>query len=182
MATERDELGGDLSASGGVDASATGRDLWCATAPLPDESGAVSLSLRPGSPPIEGFFYSDDAKSGALSDDRLAAMLSTLSTAGVWPVAGAKVAWEDGFRWNSSPAKSLCRSGAQTGPASWYVTASGGQSPGAPNLSPDASLAAKAAAKASLKASTKPIAKVSLKTTANPAVKRTSRKTAVKKP
>ncbi len=181
---ELNELGADLSVSDGVDASVTGRDLWCATAPLPDESGAVSLSLRPGSPPYEGFFYSDDAKSGALSDDRLAAMLSTLSTAGVWPVAGAKAAWEDGFRWNSSPAKSICRSGTPAGPASWYVTATGGQTPGAPNMSPEASLAAKAIAKASLKASAKAnaIAKVSSKVITKPAAKRAPRKAAVKKP
>ena len=185
---ERDELGGDLSISGGVDASATGRDLWCATAPLPDESGAVSLSLRPGSLPYEGFFYSDDAKSGVLSDDRLAAMLSSLSKAGVWPVAGAKAVWEDGYRWNSSPAKSLCRSGTPAGPASWYVTASGGQSPGEPNVSPEASLVAKAVAKANLKATAKAtanakaITKVNAKAIAEPTVKRAPRKAAVKKP
>jgi hypothetical protein len=152
---ERDELGDDLSASGGVDATATGRDLWCAAAPLPDESGAVALSLRPGSAPIDGFFYADDAKSGALSDDKLAEMLSILSAAGVWPSAGAKPAWEDGFRWNSSPARSLCRSGTAHGPAAWYVTAAGGQSPGTANVAPDSGIVAKAIAKPNAKAATK---------------------------
>ena len=152
IAAERDETGGDLSASGGADSSATGRDLWCTTAPLPDESGAVSLCIRPGSAPIDGFFYADDAKSGALADDRLGAMLAELSAAGVWPLAGAKAAWEDGFRWNSSPARSLCRSGEGQGQAAWYVSATGGQSPGAPNMTPDATLAAKALAKADAKA------------------------------
>jgi hypothetical protein len=152
---ERDELGGDLSVSGGVDASAIGRDLWCSISPLPDESGAVALSLRPGSEPIDGFFYADDAKSGGLSDDKLAEMLSTLSAARAWPLAGAKPAWEDGFRWNGSPAKSLCRSGTAHGPSAWYVTATGGQSPGSINAAPDSGAVVKSAPKSGAKATAK---------------------------
>lgn len=131
---EVDELGADLSASGGADSSPTGRDLWCSALPLPDESGAIALSLRPGTAPIDGLFYAADDKSGALSAGRLATLVSALASAGSWPLAGATPAWEDAFRWKSSPAKSICRSGTASGPEAWYATEAGGQSPGLPNL------------------------------------------------
>jgi hypothetical protein len=140
---ERDELGADLASSGGVDSSASGRDLWCGLAPLPDESGALSLALRPGGPPIDGFFYADVGKTGALAEDRLAAMAAALCTAGAWPQAGSKPAWEDAFRWKSSPARSICRRGEGQGPAAWYATAAGAQSPGSANAGPDSGEAAK---------------------------------------
>jgi hypothetical protein len=131
--SERDELGVDTLISGGVDASAKGRDLWCAAQGLPDENGAVSLSLRPGAPPIDGLFYAAEGKAGALGDDKLADMVSRLAEAGIWPLASAAPAWEDGFRWKSSPARSLCRSSASIGASAWRLSASGGQSPGAIN-------------------------------------------------
>jgi hypothetical protein len=120
-----------------VDASATGRDLWYGGQGLPDENGAVALSIRPGDQPIDGLFYAAEDRSGALGDDKLAEMLSSLSAAGAWPLAGTKPAWEDAFRRKSSPAKSLCRSGASTGASAWYLSASGGQSPGVPNMGDD---------------------------------------------
>ena len=132
---EVDELGADLSASGGADSSPTGRDLWCSALPLPDESGAIALSLRPGAAPIDGLFYAADGKSGALSAGGLASLVSALASAGAWPLAGAMPAWEDAFRWKSSTAKSICRSGPASGPEAWYVAAAGGQSPGLPNVS-----------------------------------------------
>ena len=142
---EVDELGGDLSASGGVDATSTGRDLWCSTMPLPDESGAVSLSLRPGEPPIDGLFYASEDKSGTLSSDKLETILSSLAAAGAWPLSSsAKPAWEDGFKWKSSTARSICRSGPGKGPGYWYVTATGGQTPGAANSIPEPLASAKA--------------------------------------
>jgi len=145
---ERDELGSDLSASGGIDATAAGRDLWCSSMGLPDASGAVSLCVRPGSPPMDGLFYADDGKSGALDDNKLSEMLSSLSSAGAWPLSGASPAWEDGVPWNGSAARSLCRSGSGKGPAGWYVCASGDQSPGAPNLEAPAAAVEASAAKA----------------------------------
>jgi hypothetical protein len=134
IAAEVDELGTDLSVSGGVDSSATGRDLWCATMALPDASGAISLALRPGSPPMDGLFYADDSKSGALGDGKVADMLTTLSSAGAWPLSGSSAVWEDGVPWSGSTAKSICRSGPGKGLTAWYVSASSGQNPGMPNV------------------------------------------------
>ncbi len=150
---EIDELGGDLSASGGVDATPTGRDLWCAAMALPDENGAISVSLRPGEAPNDGLFYAADDKSGALPEDKLAAIVSELVHAGAWTAAGEKSAWEDAFRWKASTSKSICRKeGAYIGPASWYLCASSAQSPGAPNAAVVSGAAAtKAAAKKLLK-------------------------------
>jgi hypothetical protein len=130
---ECDELGSDLSASGGVDATATGRDLWCTAMALPDACGVVSLAVRPGSPPVDGLFYADDSKSGALGEGKLADMLSSLAKAGAWPASGSSPVWGDGVPWSGSTAKSLCRSGPGKGPAAWYISASGAQSPGSPN-------------------------------------------------
>ena len=157
-AEEVDELGSDIGASGGVDATPTARDLWLADAPLPDESGAVSLALRAGEAPIDGFFYSAEGKSGPLGDDKLGTMLVTLSGAGLWPLSGAAAQWEDGFRWKSSASKSLCRWGDAKGPAGWYLSASGAQTPGLANPDPALAVASQTKAvakKLSKKVSTK---------------------------
>jgi hypothetical protein len=145
IAAEVDELGSDLSASGGIDAGAAGRDLWCAAMGLPDASGALALAIRPGSPPIDGLFYADDTKTGALAESKLTEMLAALSSAGAWPLSGAAPTWADGVQWSGSTAKSMCRSLPGAGPASWYVGAAGAQSPGAANSAPpSAAPAAKA--------------------------------------
>lgn len=136
IADEKDELGEDLGASGGVDASPGGRDLWSSVSPLPDESGALSLALRPGEAPVDGFFYAAEGRSGPVGDDRLGAMLAALCAAGRWPMEGAKPAWEDAFRWKSSTARSLCRREGGGGAQGWYASAAGAQSPGAANADP----------------------------------------------
>ena len=130
---ERDELGADLSASGGVDATATGRDFWCGSMALPDSSGCIAVALRPGSPPMDGLFYADDGKTGGLGEGKLADLLSALALSGAWSLAGSKAAWEDGIPWSGSTSKSICRSGRGKGRAAWQISASGGQSPGAGN-------------------------------------------------
>jgi hypothetical protein len=148
---ERDETGAELSASGGVDATATGRDFWCGSMPLSDSSGAIAVALRPGSPPTDGLFYSDDGKSGALGEGKLADLLASLVASGAWALSGSSPAWEDGVPWSGSSAKSLCRSGSGKGLGAWYVSVSGGQTPGAGNSPPGAPSAAtmpSAAAKA----------------------------------
>jgi hypothetical protein len=142
---ERDELGADISSSGGVDATATGRDLWCGSMALPEASGAIALALRPGSPPMDGFFYADDGKSGALGDGRLADFLTALSDSGAWPLAGSAPAWEDGVPWSGSTSKSICRSESGKGRAAWYISGSGGQTPGSANSPPAAAAKASAA-------------------------------------
>jgi hypothetical protein len=151
---EVDELGPDLSASGGIDSSGTGRDLWCASMALPDASGALALAIRPGSPPYDGLFYADDSKTGALGEGDVKDMLAGLSSAAAWPLSGRDPTWADGLQWSGSTAKSMCRSGPGKGAASWYVCASGAQSPGSAN----APLVAAAA-----KASGAPVAKAAKK-------------------
>lgn len=138
LEAEVDELGSDLAASGGVDATAAGRDLWCASGALPDESGALCLKSRPGGAPVEGFLYADQDKAGQLGDDKLSALVSELVGAGAWPIAGTAPSWSDAFKWNPSSARSICRSAPAIGASSWYVTAAGGQSPGSPNPGPTA--------------------------------------------
>jgi hypothetical protein len=130
---ERDELGTELSASGGVDATATGRDFWCGSMALPDSSGCISIALRPGSPPMDGLFYADDGKTGALGEGKLTDLLSALALSGAWPLSGSKPTWEDGVPWSGSTSKSICRSGSGKGRAAWQISNSGGQSPGAGN-------------------------------------------------
>ncbi len=144
IAEEVDELGSELAASGGVDSSATGRDLWCAAMGLPDASGAIALSIRPGSPSVDGLFYADDSKTGAVGEGEAAKLVSALSAAGAWKLAGAAALWSDGVQWGGSTARSMCRSGPGVGPAGWYICASGAQSPGAANAP---ALAASSAAK-----------------------------------
>jgi hypothetical protein len=141
-AEEVDELGSDCGLSGGIDATASGRDLWCSTLALPDSSGIIALALRPGEKAIDGLFYAEAGKSGALGTSDLASGLSSLAEAGIWPLSGESPSWEDGFGWKASGAKSMCRSASTTasirGKAAWYITAAGAQSPGAANAGPEA--------------------------------------------
>ncbi len=131
---EVDEVGSDTAVSGGVDATSSGREFWCAALALPDECGAISISLRPGEAPMDGLFYAADDRSGALADDNLAAIASVLVQSGAWRSSGDKLGWEDAYRWNPSPSRSICRkAGAAVGPSGWYICASGYQSPGEPN-------------------------------------------------
>jgi hypothetical protein len=151
LGAEVDELGPDVSASGGVDSSAAGRDLWCDSGALPDESGALCLRSRPGGAPAEGLFYAREDKSGPLGEDKLSALVSELAGAGAWPIAGAAPSWSDAFRWNPSSARSICRSAPAIGASAWYVTAAGGQSPGSPNPGPASASSASTTSKSSRK-------------------------------
>jgi hypothetical protein len=150
IAAERDELGSDIGLSGGIDATAGARDLWRADSPLPDGSGELSLSIRPGAAPIDGLFYADPAKSGIVADQDLADRVAALAAAGIWPLGGKRPAWGDAFAWKASSSRSICRLDSAPGPgsAAWYSSASGGQSPGAPNAGPESAIAAKAGPKA----------------------------------
>lgn len=168
---EKDETGSDLAASGGVDSSATGRDFWRSGSPLPDSSGVVGISIRPGAQPGDGLFYAPDSKSGDLPEDELSTALKLLVDAGVWPAAKEKAAWEDAFRWKSSSSRPICRSsgeaGKARGPSAWFVAASGAQSPGAANPSGDegstkAKSATPHAKKQSKKTTKQPSSKVGL--------------------
>jgi hypothetical protein len=130
---ERDEIGSDLAASGGIDSSGSGRDFWCKTMPLPDESGAVAISLRPGEAPYDGLFYADEGKSGAIADGKLADLIGLMAKSQAWPLSGENASWEDGFIWKASTSKSICRTSSANGPSAWSGGASGKQSPGRAN-------------------------------------------------
>jgi len=137
IAEERDETGTDLALSGGVDATAAGRDLWSGAGGLPDQSGVVALLRRPGGDIADGLFYGADDKSGPLAEDKIAATLRCLVDAGIWSCAGAVPAWEDAFRWHPSVSRSLNRRADWAcGASGWYLSDSSGQTPGAANQPP----------------------------------------------
>lgn len=133
---EVDELGPGTDQSGGVDATAAGRDLWSLAGALPDENGAVGLRDRPGGPFVQGFFYADDEKAGPAGANKLSDLVAELARSGAWPLAGNEVAWSDAFGWHPSSSRSMCRFAEAVGKASWYVTESSGQSPGSANPAP----------------------------------------------
>lgn len=130
LASEIDETGANLGASGGVDSSASGRDFWTQAGGLPDETGVIAIRGREADPPGDGLFYVASAKTGAIDSARLLAAFAGLSGAGLW-AASSPPAWEDGFAWKSSPSKPLHRLvGVAEGKEGWYVGESGTQSPG----------------------------------------------------
>ena len=130
LAEEIDETGANLGASGGVDASASGRDFWTQAGGIPDETGIIAVRGREADPPADGLFYVASTKTGAIDSARLLAVFAELSDAGLW-AGSSPPAWEDGFAWKSSPSRPLHRmGGACQGKEGWYVGESGTQSPG----------------------------------------------------
>lgn len=127
---ELDETGVALDLSGGVDATAGGRDFWSSAGGLPDENGALAVYDRPGGKIVSALFYADEARTGELGSSRLGSLLEEMASAGRWPIAGASPTWEDAFAWKPSNSRSLC---LDAGDGRWYLSASGGQSPGAAN-------------------------------------------------
>jgi hypothetical protein len=132
-AGELDERGSELGLSGGVDASASGRDFWSAAGPLPDENGLVILRDAPGGEPRDALFYADSERRGELGTDKLGTLVTALMEGGAWPRAGSGAQWEDAFRWNPGSSRSLCRGEGPAGPEAWRLSAASAQSPGLPN-------------------------------------------------
>jgi len=130
LAAEVDETGADLARSGGIDATATGRDLWTGAGGLPDESGAVAVYAREGEAPLDGVFYAESEKTGPMASSKLSSLAQELADAGVWE-SGAPITWDGALRWKPSTSKSLVRLAFEgKGAAAWGVSESGGQSPG----------------------------------------------------
>lgn len=131
---EADETGGDLALSGGVDATAAGRDFWSGAGGLPDENGALSLLTRPGGPSQDALFYAADDKAGAVAEGRLLDLLGELRAGAAWTFAATGAAWEDAFRWHPSAARSIMRTAAEDsqGASDWLLGEPGAQSPGGP--------------------------------------------------
>jgi len=126
---ERNETGGDLGLSGGIDATG-GRDFWSKAGALPDSSGVLAIAEAPEGRPMDGVFYADGSKTGALGDARLGTVVENLIEFGLWECAGVP-AWEDAFVWKPSSSRSILRRGAsEPGAGEWTVSATSGQSPG----------------------------------------------------
>jgi hypothetical protein len=127
---EVNETGSDLALSGGIDASAAGRDFWTDSGGIPDETGLILTRPREGHPPADCFFFASSAKTGAVDASRLASLLGEAARESLWPCSTPPL-WEEGFIWKSSSSKPLHRRfEGETGPDQWYVGDSGTQSPG----------------------------------------------------
>lgn len=128
---ERDETGTDTAESGGVDTHPAGRDFWCAEGGLPDASGLVLIRGAAGSAPMDGLFYAESGKSGAVDAERISLRLAELSAQGLWRSSGTP-GWEEAFQWKPSGSRPLHRlqEAALTGATAWYAGESGTQSPG----------------------------------------------------
>lgn len=135
-AVEKDETGTNLSLSGGVDASGTGRDFWCDSGGIPDESGAISVAARPGDAPWDALFYASAARTGPVTQEKLATFLAGIGP--VWPLS-ANAMWDDAYRWKPSGARSIERTDLRgKGPGSWKTGEAGAQSPGVVHVKPGA--------------------------------------------
>jgi hypothetical protein len=129
LVTEVDEKGTDLTLSGGVDSSSSGRDFWTSSGGLPDETGLIVLREREESPAIDGLFYAAEDKSGEIESGKISAELESLVAAGIW-ACSATPRWEDALLWKYSSARPLLR-GTEGEKRGWRVGESGSQSPGA---------------------------------------------------
>ena len=127
---EKDEVGSDLSLSGGIDASSGGRDFWSLSGGLPDGTGVILLRPREGDPPFDGLFYGSADRTGAVESEKLAGLLDEMRIEGIWPSSSPPL-WEEGFLWKSTASRPLHRiPGNSGGAGQWYVGDSGSQSPG----------------------------------------------------
>jgi hypothetical protein len=130
LQSEVDETGPDLSLSGGVDASAAGRDFWSDAGGIPDETGLIMLRLREEDQPADGVFFVSSEKNGEVDSAKLSGLLEELMLADVWPCSSPPL-WEEGFPWKSSASKPLHRNrDGEAGASQWRVGESGSQSPG----------------------------------------------------
>jgi hypothetical protein len=127
---EKDETEEDTALSGGIDATAEGRDFWSEAGGLPDSSGAISVYEREGSLPIDGFFYGESSKSGSLESSKLISIVQELSDAGVWS-SDSPPKWENAFLWKPSASRPFIRTSiSESGASAWKVGESGSQTPG----------------------------------------------------
>lgn len=131
----------DRTASGGSNATMAGWDLWVAEGDgLPNSTGALSLALNPHGPIVDALLWSTrtadplDARRGFSTAEQLA-QFEEVAAAGVWPIAGSVITPDDSFRAEASTAtRSIARvPGASAGVGAWYITPTGGATPGGEN-------------------------------------------------
>lgn len=133
IAEEKNETGSDLGLSGGIDATAQGRDFWSDAGGLPDASGAIILHEREGALPVDGIFYADSSKSGTLESAKLVTLARELADAGLWRLDMEPV-WQNAFLWKPSTSRPLMRTSQSFyGANAWAIGESGSQSPGIAN-------------------------------------------------
>ena len=127
---EKDEVGPDLSLSGGVDASSGGRDFWTVSGGIPDETGLILLRPREGDPPVDGIFFGSVEKTGSVEAEKIVGLLDEARSEGCWPTSSPPQ-WEEGFLWKSTASRPLHRRpGDAKGAERWYVGEPGSHSPG----------------------------------------------------
>ena len=143
LPAELDETGA-LDASGGVDATATGRDFWYRgeKGGIPGKNGALSLAIAPMGSVADAFLYSErysdsDADYAGFGTAAFRDRVCWLVDGGNWLAEGEEARPEDCFRSAGTTAtRSMCRSssGADTDSAGdWHIVPSRGATPGEPN-------------------------------------------------
>jgi|GEM_PF-381384 len=130
ISDEKNESGNDLGLSGGIDATSGGRDFWSDAGGLPDASGAISVYEREGDAPVDGLFYAESSKSGALGASKLVTLAQELADAGLWHLDSPPT-WKNALLWKPSAARPLLRASISAyGAEAWTVGESSSQSPG----------------------------------------------------
>ncbi len=134
---------GDMTASGGLDASASAFDFWVPGGTgLGGNNGVVSLYSRPGGEVLDGILYSNRT-SASDTQYRGFGTVSSLTRAdeivasGGWRIAGEMAAPEDAVNPEESTAtRSICRSSTSAdtdGREDWHIVPTKGATFGAEN-------------------------------------------------
>ncbi|OQX28894.1 MAG: hypothetical protein B0D92_06605 [Spirochaeta sp. LUC14_002_19_P3] len=142
-AVEIDEIGDDLSESGGKRATDTARDFWMKNDPgLPSNNGAVSLYNRKGGDIIDAVLWTnreddlDDESLGWTSESFVWAeelgRMKAWQSAGAVPLPSEAMAVED-----TTGTRTFCRASVPAdtnSPADWHIVPTSGQTFGAVNI------------------------------------------------
>jgi len=127
---EKDEIANNTAISGGIDATAQGRDFWSTAGGLPDATGAIALYEREGESAKDGLFYAESDKSGPMEPSKLSALAQELGDAGIWKIASPSM-WDAAVHWKSSTSKPFVRASfEERGALAWGIGESSSQSPG----------------------------------------------------
>ncbi len=139
---EIDETG-DITASGGLDASATAYDFWPKDGKgLGANNGVLSVYTRPGGAFVDGVIYSNrtsqsDELYGGFGSEEMRARAEELVQDGGWKAGGQRVVPEDAVNpEGSTGTRSICRSSVSDDTdrlEDWHIVPTRGSSFGAEN-------------------------------------------------
>jgi len=142
IAAECDETG-DMSASGGLDASDRAFDFWVPGATgLSGNNGVLSVYDRPGGALLDGVLYSNrrsdsDVRYRGFGSAATLARAEELAAAGGWVVSGEAIRPEDAVNpEDSTSTRSLCRSSGSIdtdSAADWHIVPTRGSTFGGEN-------------------------------------------------